>query len=71
MPDLAAYWSRPPHREVLADMEARKVSIDDAIKQIKATAVRKTETEAKLQDIVALLESEKLARARIEVCPTL
>eukprot|EP00026_Physarum_polycephalum_P000157 Phypoly_transcript_00157.p1 GENE.Phypoly_transcript_00157~~Phypoly_transcript_00157.p1 ORF type:complete len:2031 (+),score=467.97 Phypoly_transcript_00157:440-6094(+) len=66
MPDLAAYWSHPPHREVLTDMEVRKASIDHAIQQIKASTVCKTEMDARLQDVAALLESEKLARAKLE-----
>ena len=68
LPDLATYWSPPPHREVVPDMEARKASIDDAIKNIKANAARKSEMEAKLHDVATLLEAEKLVRAKLEVC---
>jgi hypothetical protein len=66
-PDLAVYWDHPHHREILTDMESRKATIDDAIRQITAArAEKKSEMEQKLKDVADMLEAEKRARAKEE-----
>lgn len=68
LPDLASYWTHPPQRDVLKDMEERKKEMEEIIKKIAATrAHTKTEMDTKLMNVTQLLEDEKLARTEVEV----